>query len=246
VFSLRTELGLGLVQAAVVFEELGRALVPGPLVATHLAAASVEGAASGTRVVGLLEDGLLEYPEALDAAITADGRVLDVPDVTPVDAPLDPLTPMGFLAGGTSRVEPRPDGVVLTAALLVGVAAATTDLAVGYAKEREQFGRPIGSFQAVKHICADMFVRAEVARCAVHAAAVGVDDGAADESRAAPGAKLLASENAVANGKACIQVHGGMGFTWEVPAHLYLKRAAVLSTRFGGPDAHAEAVARTL
>jgi alkylation response protein AidB-like acyl-CoA dehydrogenase len=50
----------------------------------------------------------------------------------------------------------------------------------------------------------------------------------------------------VANGKACIQVHGGMGFTWEVPAHLYLKRAAVLSTRFGGPDAHAEAVARTL
>ena len=69
----------------------------------------------------------------------------------------------------------RRDGAVLTAALQVGVAAWATDLAVGYAKQRHQFGRPIGGFQAVKHLCADMAVRAEVARCAVQAAAVTVD-----------------------------------------------------------------------
>src|SRR5437763_1343328 len=86
----------------------------------------------------------------------------------------------------------RREGAVLTAALQVGIATRLTELAVDYAKQREQFGRTIGSFQAVKHLCADMFVRAELARVAVHAAAVMLDDGDGDADRAVAGAKLLA------------------------------------------------------
>jgi alkylation response protein AidB-like acyl-CoA dehydrogenase len=138
----------------------------------------------------------------------------------------------------------RRDASVLGGALLVGLAAATVDLAVAYAKERQQFGKPIGSFQAVKHLCADMLVRSEVARAAVHAAAVTIDQpDVGDAERAAAGAGLLAVEAAIANGKTCIQVHGGMGFTWEVPAHLYLMRARVLAGELEGADALAELVA---
>ncbi len=128
---------------------------------------------------------------------------------------------------------------------------------MAYAKERQQFGTPIGSFQAIKHMCADMLVRAEVARAAVHAAACLLDapdvvdtEAAAagctpDQllDRAVGGAKLLADEAALANARAAIQVHGGMGFTWEVPLHLHLKRARVHSTTFGTPAEQAAALA---
>lgn len=90
-----------------------------------------------------------------------------------------------------------------------------------YAGEREQFGQPIGAFQAVKHLCARMLVRAELARTAVYAAAVTAD---AAEIAAA---KLLADEAAVRGARDCLQVHGGMGFTWEADVHLHLKRAWV-------------------
>src|SRR5450756_315583 len=111
----------------------------------------------------------------------------------------------------------------------------------GYARERHQFARPIGSFQAVKHLLADMAVRAEVARAAVDAAACVVDDPAAgDAVRAVSGAKLIAGEAALHNAKGSLQVHGGMGFTWDVDVHLYLKRAWVLDTVFGTPDEHAD------
>jgi alkylation response protein AidB-like acyl-CoA dehydrogenase len=92
-------------------------------------------------------------------------------------------------------------------------------MAVRHAREREQFGSPIGAFQAVKHLCAEMLVRAEVARTAVYAAAV-----TADPAEIA-GAKLLADGAAVRNARDCLQVHGGMGFTWEADVHLHLKRA---------------------
>ena len=116
-----------------------------------------------------------------------------------------------------------------------------------YAKDREQFGRTIGSFQAVKHILADMLARAELARAAVDAAAVTVaQPDIGDPRRAVSVAKLLAGEAAILNGKAAIQVHGGVGFTWDVDAHLLLKRAWVLETHFGNGDAHAESLAAGL
>jgi alkylation response protein AidB-like acyl-CoA dehydrogenase len=163
---------------------------------------------------------------------------------------MDPLTPLwivstlpdGTEVGGSDlSARWRRDGALLTAALQVGLAGWSTDLATAYAKARSQFGRVIGGFQAVKHICADMLVRAEVARVAVQAAAVTIiQPDVGDPEVAARGAKLLADEAALANGKSCIQVHGGMGFTWEVPAHLAFKRARVLATQFGTDEELAE------
>lgn len=261
-------LGGGLVEAALILEELGKALVPGPLVGTVLAAGRLPDVESGAPV-GVVEAAerplLIEHFGDLAALVVLDGsaaRLVDPADVdaTQVEHPLDPLTPVWSvtsLPAGTSldgtggsaadATTWRRDGAVLTAALQAGIAAATTDLAVAYAKQREQFGRPIGAFQAVKHICADMFARAELATVAVEAAAASIDQpGVGDPDRAARVAKLLADEAASANGRACVQVHGGMGFTWEVVAHFYLKRAWVHATQFGSEEETAEALAQSL
>ena len=172
----------------------------------------------------------------------------------PIEVPLDPLTPVHHLAelpegeslGGTELAERlRLAGCTLASAQLLGLAEASHELAVEYAKGRNQFGRAIGSFQAVKHILADMFVRLEVARAAVYAAgATLADPGVGDAARAAGSAKLVAGEAALQNARACIQVHGGRGYTWEVPVHSYLKRSWVLASVFGGAEEHAEALAR--
>ena len=259
--------GLGSCESVLVFEELGRALVPGPLLWTHLAAPIADGAAVGDLVVGGIErpgsgagdsSALVEHLEALDRLLVVDDEgvwEVDPEGVRgePIAHPLDPLTPLHVVsqlptgarvAGPETANEWRLEGATLAAALLLGMAGAVVDMAVSYAKERQQFERPIGSFQAVKHLLADMLVRAEVARAAVYAAGVHLDDrGLGDLHRAVATAKLLAGEAALANGKACVQVHGGMGFTWEVDAHLYLKRARVLDTVFGPVDTQAEAMA---
>jgi alkylation response protein AidB-like acyl-CoA dehydrogenase len=121
------------------------------------------------------------------------------------------------------------------------------ELATEYAKQREQFGRPIGSFQAVKHMAADMLVRAEVARGAVYAAACTLDGLSSDDPiRAAAAAAVVAGEAALANGRACIQVHGGIGYTWELDVQRYWKRAAVLDTHFGSQDVWAEVMAASI
>ncbi len=269
----RGGLGLPCAAAAVVFEELGRALVPGPILASHLAAGVIPGAADGTVMVGAVHrrprgrtpgapDGpgpiVVAHLGSLGALVVVGEDSLAVVDPASLDAvavarSLDPLTPVwrvdelpeGERVGGPHDVARwRRDAAVLGGAMLVGLAGATVDLAVAYAKEREQFGKPIGSFQAVKHLCADMLVRSEVARAAVHAAAVTIDQpDVGDAERAAAGAGLLAMEAALANAKTCIQVHGGMGFTWEVPAHLYLMRARVLAEELDGANALAELVA---
>ncbi|EXU67196.1 acyl-CoA dehydrogenase [Streptomyces sp. PRh5] len=115
----------------------------------------------------------------------------------------------------------RREAALLTAAQQLGSASRTVELAVDHAKHRTQFGRPIGAFQAVQHLCAQMLVRAESARSVVYAAAVTEDPGDI------AAAKLLADEAAVHNARDCLQVHGGMGFTWEADVHLHLKRAWV-------------------
>jgi alkylation response protein AidB-like acyl-CoA dehydrogenase len=103
-------------------------------------------------------------------------------------------------------------------------------MATAYAKQRQQFGRAIGSFQAVKHLLAEAAVGLEVARAAVDAAAVTLDEALlhADIERAVASARVVASDAARAATRACVQVHGGMGYTWELPAHLLLKRVLVL------------------
>jgi alkylation response protein AidB-like acyl-CoA dehydrogenase len=263
----RGGMGLGAAEAMLVFEELGRALAPGPLVWTHLAAGLVPGAAQGEVVVGGLDllgshDGalLIEHRDALDALIVLreDGvHRVDLASLAtaPVATPLDPLTPVHSIGRSGSipageRIASADDarrlrgvGVALTAAAQLGVAEATHDLGVAYAKVREQFGRAIGSFQAIKHMLADSFVRQEVARASVYAAGATIDHpevGSVDQ--AVSGAKINAGEAAMKNARTCIQVHGGMGYTWEVPAHYYYKRAWVLEQSFGTTAEHADRI----
>lgn len=140
---------------------------------------------------------------------------------------LDPLTPLHRVPGGAAAA-PDPVAVLLTAAEQLGTAGRVCELAAQHARAREQFGRPIGAFQAVAHLCAGMLVRAETARAAVYAAAVTADP--ADIAAA----RLLADEAAVRGARDCLQVHGGMGFTWESEVHLHLKRAWVRTQRAGG------------
>ncbi|MGW5275127.1 acyl-CoA dehydrogenase family protein [Streptomyces sp. NPDC004044] len=231
--------GLGLPEAVLLFEEAGRVLLPGPLAATHLAAGAVKGAAEGGTVVAVLDEGRpvahLGAADALIALMGGEVRVLEGAELRalvrgaarPVRS-LDPLTPLHRVTAPAALGDPLPgagavrfrcEGALLAAAEQLGSAARTTEMAVQHALGREQFGSPIGGFQAVKHLCAQMLVRAELARAAVYAAAV-----TADPVEIA-GAKLLADEAAVRNARDCLQVYGGMGFTWEADVHLHLKRA---------------------
>ncbi|MFD9002753.1 acyl-CoA dehydrogenase family protein [Streptomyces sp. NPDC059582] len=239
--------GLGLPEAVLAFEEAGRVLLPGPLVATHLAAGTVPGAAAGEAVVTAVDGGLVEW---LAEADVVRGDATGAVPLTSVD----PLTPLHRVpartapdataapALGQPAPGPVPDPVaaLLTAAEQLGTATRACELAVEHARTREQFGRPIGAFQAVKHLCAQLLVRAEVARAAVYAAAVTADpvDIAA--------ARLLADEAAVRGARDCLQVHGGMGFTWESEVHLHLKRSWVRARRAGGGTEGAELLAADL
>ncbi|MGW5735535.1 MULTISPECIES: acyl-CoA dehydrogenase family protein [Streptomyces] len=206
--------GLGLPEAVLAFEEAGRALLPGPLVATFLAARDVTGAARGETVVTAVSGGLVPW---LDAADVVRG---DATGAVPLRS-VDPLTPLHRVPGDDGEAGGAPEADLLLAAEQLGSAGKTCETAVRYARERTQFGHPIGAFQAVKHLCAQMLVRTEVARAAVYAASVTGD------TAEIAAAKLLADEAAVRGARDCLQVHGGMGFTWEADVHLHLKRAWV-------------------
>jgi alkylation response protein AidB-like acyl-CoA dehydrogenase len=248
-------LGLGMAEAVILFEELGKALVPGPVTATFLAAGLVPADAVVTMVDTSASVRLAEHVEsATQLVVVADDGLflLAAKDfvTSPIRTPVDPLTPVSQVAVGTgagARVGTAADaarwrsrGALLTAALQVGVAQGGLDLAVRYATERVQFGRVIGSFQAVKHLLAESLVRVDLARAAVLVAALLADDPVAEDAdEHLSAAKLLADDAATQGGRCCVQVHGGMGFSWEVLAHLYLKRAWVLETCFGAADEHA-------
>ncbi|NUR03473.1 MAG: acyl-CoA/acyl-ACP dehydrogenase [Streptomyces sp.] len=222
--------GLGLPEAVLAFEEAGRALVPGPLVATHLAAGEVPGAATGEVVVAAADGRLVEWLDEADVVRPgAEGAV-------PLRS-VDPLTPLHRVPAPAPS-DPVAD--LLTAAEQLGTATRVCESAVQHARAREQFGKPIGAFQAVKHLCAQMLVRAEVARAAVYAAAL-----TADRSDIAA-ARLLADEAAVRGARDCLQVHGGMGFTWDSEVHLHLKRAWVRAQRGGGVTESEELLAADL
>ncbi|MEU9730728.1 acyl-CoA dehydrogenase family protein [Streptomyces sp. NPDC048002] len=225
--------GLGLPEAVLLFEETGRALLPGPLIPTQLAAGTVPGAAAGDTVVTAVDGALVEWLAEADVVLgDAEGAV-------PLRS-VDPLTPLHRLPGAPRAAPGGPEAALLTAAEQLGTATRVGELAVRHARTREQFGRPVGAFQAVKHLCADMLVRAETARAAVYAAAVTGDR--ADIAAA----RLLADEAAVRGARDCLQVHGGMGFTWECEVHLHLKRAWVRAQRGGGGAQSEELLAADL
>jgi alkylation response protein AidB-like acyl-CoA dehydrogenase len=125
----------------------------------------------------------------------------------------------------------------------LGAAEACMDSAVAYAKVREQFGQPIGSFQAVKHRCADMLVWVESARSAAHYAAWAAGQAGVELQAIASMAQVYCSEALFFCAGESIQVHGGIGFTWEHDAHLFFKRAQSAKALFGTPAFHRERIA---
>jgi acyl-CoA dehydrogenase len=134
----------------------------------------------------------------------------------------------------------------LLAAEEVGVAQRALDMTVDYARTRIQFGRPIGSFQAVKQKAADMLIRVESARSAAHAAAQSVSTGEPDPAVATTVAAAYCAEAATSVTADTIQLHGGIGFTWEHDAHLYFKRARSNEELLGRPSLHVERLATVL
>lgn len=127
----------------------------------------------------------------------------------------------------------------------LGVAAASLDATVSYVSMRQQFGRPLGSFQAVKHACADMAVQIAVSRRLVDAAVTAIADDAPEAQRAAIMAKAYAGEAAVAVAGKAMQLHGGIGYTWEADVHRYLKRATLNRALFGTPTQLRRRLSRT-
>jgi 3-oxochol-4-en-24-oyl-CoA dehydrogenase len=202
------------------------------------------GRVSGTaaHVLGAVSDGVLVLPAGDDFVLvdaTADG--VTVESLTPTDfsRPLARVVlvdaPAELLPVARRRVEDL--AATVQAAEAAGLARWTLHTATEYAKVREQFGKPIGSFQAVKHMCAEMLLRSEqvaVAAGDAARAADGSDD--AQLSIAAAVAAAAGIEFARANAKDCIQVLGGIGITWEHDAHLYLRRAYGISQFLGGPS----------
>ena len=149
--------------------------------------------------------------------------------------------------GGAQEAAAHLDrGAVFHSAEMLGTAEAVMNLAVEYAKVREQFGRPIGSFQAVKHRCADMLVDVEGMRSAVYHAAWALGAATADAPVAAATAKIWCSDAAVRVAESALQVHGGIGFTWEADVHLYLKRAQLDQVSFGDARHHRARLAAML
>jgi hypothetical protein len=225
-----------------------------------------EALASGERTAGVALDSDVEFDEAAAQVsgtvpwvlgAVADGLLL-VPagerwlllDGTAEGVSVEPLQPTDFsrplaravLTSAPASVIDAPAGWVtdLTVTVLSAEAAGITrwalDTAVAYAKVREQFGKPIGSFQAIKHLCAEMLCRTEqVAVAAADAARAAQDGDPRQLSIAAAIAAGIAIDAAKANTKDCIQVLGGIGITWEHDAHLYLRRAYGIGQFLGGP-----------
>jgi alkylation response protein AidB-like acyl-CoA dehydrogenase len=293
-------LGLGLIDAVVVLEEMGRVAFPGPYLATAVASASaarrlglddlLEAIARGERgTVALEESGhgdpvdrvrtrarrkgadwvlsgtkpvVLDGPGAawvLVAALTPDGLAtfrLDEPVVEPV-ATMDHTRRAGRLVLDETVAEPvgpvsdhapiwravNDDVAIALAAELTGVCDAAIAMAMTYAEQRVQFGKPIASHQAIQHKLVDMLHATELGRVGVHYAAWASDTGDADAARAAAIAKSQMGEAAVTVTSENIQVHGAVGFTWDSRAGVLYQRAKQNDVLAGGRSWHRARVA---
>jgi len=232
--------GLGFLEEAVLFEELGRALYSGPYFATVGLALPALGDEQLARVAAGDErwsaevDGLVPDLATVDWVVTDDGAARAEGETLPT---MDETRPLGRLANGDRTPLPgsldRPRTLAALACEAVGIAQQVLELAVEYAKDRQQFGRPIGVYQAVSHKLADTYVETELARSLAYWAAWCVAERDEQAPVAAAAAKAFASEAAVAACERAIQVHGGIGFTWEHVLHRYYKRAEWIDA-FGG------------
>ena len=238
---------LGTVELIVVAEELGYALAPTPLPSTW--AAGLFGAElSGARRGALVVDGLAADAGYADVLVDWDGAVVLRAQVEPVKS-LDPTRRLFRVSGGEREPlggdleRARLQVTVMNAAESVGVAQRAMEMAVAYAKERKQFGRPIGTYQAVSHACAQMLLEVEGARAAVYWAAWALDFEPETAALATACAKAYAGDAGRRVPRAALQVHGGIGFTWEHDLHFFLKRGEANAHAYGEGSAHRDRIA---
>lgn len=237
--------------AAVVLEELGRHLVPTPLLGTTLTELALLAADEpDTDVLGALAEGTSIGAVVFDADYVVNGDIADVVVAVDGDALVrwttftsEPITTMDptrrlakLAAQETAPLGANPaladTAAILLAAEQIGAAAHCLDLTVAYTKDRVQFGRPIGSFQALKHRMADMYVEVQSARAVVN-------DAIADPSpTSAALARVAASEAFSAVAAEAVQMHGGIAITWEHDIQLYFKRAHGSAQLLGPPRDH--------
>jgi len=263
--------GLGAVELVILMEEMGYALAPGPFFSNAAAGLLLQHAGSdeqrrrwlpgiatgeATGTVGMVTNGRAPLvPDAEEASVImlVDGDRAtvverDAADVERVDT-IDSTRRFASVSaeGGEAlegEVQPGLDRIATAlAAELTGVAQRTMEMAVDYAKERKQFDRPIGAYQAVSHRCAQMLMEVESARALTYFAAYAADAEPDELSLAASAAKAYASDAGWRVSASSLQVHGGIGFTWEHDLHFFLKRAKTDGHLFGTARAHRDRVA---
>jgi alkylation response protein AidB-like acyl-CoA dehydrogenase len=260
--------GLGMVELVILCEELGYACAPVPFLSNAATGLVIEQGGSDeqrSRWLPGIASGEARGAIALDQedpALVADAEgaaVLGLPAeetgrlVEPADATIEPVrlidSTRSYARVAASDGEPLPEEtgmygpIVALAAELTGVAQRAMDMAVQYAKEREQFGRPIGAYQAVSHRCAAMLYDVEEARSLTYYAAWTADAEPETLPLAANMAKARASDAAWSVTASALQVHGGIGFTWEHDLHFLLKRAKVAGQLLGTARQHRDRVA---
>jgi alkylation response protein AidB-like acyl-CoA dehydrogenase len=238
--------GLTFVEEALLFEELGRVLYPGPYFATvglalaALPAEEQEQVAAGARRWTAAVGSLIVDADKVDALVGG-----DLGSVEPLQS-IDSTRSIGRLSNKVLQGIEVPRAWAALACEAVGIAQKALELGIEHASTRQQFGKPIGTYQAVSHQLADTYKDVELARSLAYWAAwcVSVDDAQAPVAAAA--AKAFCSEAAVAACERSIQVHGGTGFTWEHVLHRYYKRALWIEQFGATPTELREQVAATL
>jgi alkylation response protein AidB-like acyl-CoA dehydrogenase len=264
--------GLGTVELIILMEELGYALAPLPFLSNAAAGLVLEAAGSDEQkerwlpgiasgeargTVGLLKDGEAKLvPDADSAAVVLLLGHEGARIVEPAQAEIEPVATMDTTrsyarvradGAGEALEGDRIPGIsrlaAAVAAELTGVAQHAMEMAVEYARERKQFGRPIGSYQAVSHRCAQMLLETEGARSASYYAAWAGDAEPETLPLAACMAKAYASDAGWRVCTSALQVHGGIAFTWEHDLHFFLKRAKVDAMLYGSAREHRDSVA---
>jgi alkylation response protein AidB-like acyl-CoA dehydrogenase len=217
--------------AAVLFEELGRVLYEGPFVLNEVAAQPDDD------VWSIEIDGFVPHLDAVDRVLrpdmtgtTASGEVLTTVDET---LGLGRLSPNGSEPANGDWADVRRRLLAALALEAVGIGSKALELAIAYTAEREQFGKKIATYQAVSHSVVDGYIGVELGRSLAYSAAWAVAEGDEQAELLAVAAKAQAAEAAVAACERSIQVHGGIGFTWEHPLHRYYKRALWLEGALG-------------
>jgi alkylation response protein AidB-like acyl-CoA dehydrogenase len=228
--------GLSFVDEAILFEEAGRVLYPGPFLTTAVVLPALPAVDEQAWSVEL--DGLVPHLDTVDRVLTEDGTAVEATGETLPT--VDETRPLGRLVSDRHKLdlegEFEPVRLRLLAGLAaeaVGVAQKALELGVEYVSQREQFGKKIGTYQAVSHPLADTYVETELARSLAYWAAWCVAEEDEQAPTAVAAAKSMSAETAVAACERSIQVHGGIGFTWEHVLHRYYKRAQWIDA-FGG------------